>query len=303
MACKFKINKFMQRVEELDLESFLPQIKCSPQSTVAPPLASNLDNKSERQQRTPLNIDSHINFGGKASELLVERFKQIYNTKKYIWLDDGAPYYLNLIAIRNSSPQRHYDDLLYVCYRDEALVWRVHVYPITTQPGYLPGKNLAMAPGQYIKAYQIGHTIDDKPDVRWGILGREEGRALVQRRHLYAPAYYISVNNGELRKQSLKSTAYASIRPAGYRSGEFDIYALPEYYDEYNVTDKYKGHQIFQSFKDFTFFMNLCEKIAQFRATANNISTAKWNSDESITYTLILDTDMGLQGIPGQNKL
>ena len=49
--------------------------------------------------------------------------------------------------------------------------------------------------------------------------------------------------------------------------------------------------------------MNLCEKIAQFRATANNISTAKWNSDESITYTLILDTDMGLQGIPGQNKL
>ena len=36
-----------------------------------------------------------------------------------------------------------------------------------------------------------------------------------------------------LRKQSLKSTAYASIQSAGYRSGDFDIYALPEYYDEF----------------------------------------------------------------------
>jgi hypothetical protein len=160
-----------------------------------------------------------------------------------------------------------------------------------------------MAPGQYIKAYQLGNTIDDKPDVRWGILGREEGRALVQRRHLYAPAYYISVNNGELRKQSLQSTSYSSKLAAGYRSGGFDIYALPEYYDEHDITDKYKGHQILQSFKDFTFLMNLCEKAAQFRANANNISTANWNDNESITYTLILDTDMGLQGIPGQNKL
>jgi hypothetical protein len=44
MACKNKINKFVKRVQELDLNSVLPQIKCSPlpASKVAPNKATKI---------------------------------------------------------------------------------------------------------------------------------------------------------------------------------------------------------------------------------------------------------------------
>jgi hypothetical protein len=75
----------------------------------------------------------------------------------------GMNYDLNLVGVRSGSATAdQYDDLFICFYRVEG-VWRMHVWPGTTDPGehYLknpvnPNGAMMLCPGQYRGAYKLG---------------------------------------------------------------------------------------------------------------------------------------------------
>lgn len=82
----------------------------------------------------------------------------------YQYFDDGQPYHLNIVGIRNPSTRiDQFDDELWLSYRDEQHRWQLHQFSMTTDPGktYTQDRLLNSAgaailqPGQYVEVYQI----------------------------------------------------------------------------------------------------------------------------------------------------
>lgn len=108
---------------------------------------------------------AHENKQSAGSGELAARIKRSMKRKGYTFHDDGKPYHLNIVGIRNPSTAiNSFDDRVVVIYRDAKGKEQTLQYPITTDPGeyYAQSKLLNKAgaailvPGQYAGSYKLG---------------------------------------------------------------------------------------------------------------------------------------------------
>lgn len=94
-----------------------------------------------------------------------DRVRRTLERKGYTFLDDGKPYHLNIVGVRNPSTAiNSFDDRVVLVYRDDSGCQQAVEYSITTDPGeyYTRTKLLNKAgaailvPGQYRDVYKIG---------------------------------------------------------------------------------------------------------------------------------------------------
>ena len=101
---------------------------------------------------------------GYHAELLVDQYRNVFETKEYRFFDGNHSFNLNLIGVRNPQGRvNRFDDLFLVIYRDSYKRWIVDSYQITTDPGLYWLKHpmnvdgtAIMCPGQYSGAYKLG---------------------------------------------------------------------------------------------------------------------------------------------------
>lgn len=129
-----------------------------PQTRIPSPAGATAKT-TDRQRATSQNKAS--NGGGP----LASRVLNALRRKNYAAFDDGDPFHLNIIGVRAASGRfDHFDDTLYLIYRDENGEQRVEEYPITTDPGsYYTQTRLLnedgvaiLMPGQYRDTYLLG---------------------------------------------------------------------------------------------------------------------------------------------------
>lgn len=96
--------------------------------------------------------------------MTIDRIKRALERKGYVFLDDGKPYQLNIIGIRNpSTAVNSFDDKIALIYRDDTGKLQIIESAITTDPGeYFTKTKLLnkagaaiLVPGQYRDAYKI----------------------------------------------------------------------------------------------------------------------------------------------------
>jgi len=92
-----------------------------------------------------------------------QQILDVLDKKRYTFYSSGI-YNLNLIAVRSeNSVSDSFDDNLYIIYRSEDSRFKIHEFPITTDPGkhwLLNPMNVKgcaiLVPGQYKSVFQIG---------------------------------------------------------------------------------------------------------------------------------------------------
>jgi hypothetical protein len=96
---------------------------------------------------------------------LARRIIATLDKKRYEYFDDGRPYHLNMIGLRDPATSLDtFDDRLIVLFMDEAGAQQTLVFPFTTDPGaYYTREHLLdengvaiLVPGQYRDVYKIG---------------------------------------------------------------------------------------------------------------------------------------------------
>lgn len=128
-----------------------------PEAKVRSPAGSTARTEDRKQARDEANPA----MGGSD---LAARVKQALKRKGYKFLDDGKPYHLNIIGVRNPSTAiNDFDDRMIIVYRDDSGQEQAVEYPITTDPGaYFTQSKLLnkdgaaiLVPGQYNSTYKI----------------------------------------------------------------------------------------------------------------------------------------------------
>jgi peptidoglycan hydrolase-like protein with peptidoglycan-binding domain len=116
---------------------------------------------------------------------LARRVIATLDAKRFDYLDDGRPYHLNIIGLRDASTTLDkFDDRLMVLFTDDAGVQQTLIFPITTDPGayytrekLLNEKGVAiLVPGQYSDVYKI-----DKHQGKYDALCQRGGEVKVWR--------------------------------------------------------------------------------------------------------------------------
>lgn len=119
----------------------------------------------ERQTGTTASsADRQSQTNGSTNVPEIDRVKRALQGKGYSFFDDNEPYFLNIIGVRSPSTEiNHFDDEMYLIYRDQEKQFKCHKFQITTDPGkkYTQEKLLnkdgaaILQPGQYRDVYQI----------------------------------------------------------------------------------------------------------------------------------------------------
>lgn len=191
-------------------------------------------------------------------------FEKLFAKKGYAYFTKGN-YNLNIIGVRSNQDNKvtnKFDDYLVVIYNTDVGQKR-QIYTITTEPGkpamLKPSNNKGtaiLAPGQYRSAYKI-----DKHNGKYN--------ALCQRNK---PVKVYRDNNKDL---------VYDYKPESAESGMFgiNIHRSNETWTRTTVDGYSAGCQVFNDYKEFTYFMQLVNKSAKIYG---NI----------FTYTLITEQDI-----------
>lgn len=173
---------------------------------------------------------------------MLQQLLSIMKHKKYKVYNN--PYQLNIVGVRsNSTRANHFDDLLFVFYKDERLRWNYAAYGITTDPGTywlehpmnVDGTAI-LKEGQYVDAYTIG-------------LHKGQYKALVQAKPVtvlrdYDRTAILDFLNGKLE------TGYFGI----------DIHRANATGKTTNVDKWSAGCQVFSDADAFAQFLSLCDR-------------------------------------------
>jgi hypothetical protein len=191
----------------------------------------------------------------------LEQIKEVLKKKKYIFFDRNRTYALNIIGIRsNTLVANHFDDWLYLIYRNEQLEEQVHEFAITTDPRSYWLKNplhvdgtAILVPGQYIGSHTLG-------------LHKGTYEALTQK----AP---MKIWRDNTRDSKLNETG-------AIYEGLFSINIhRSNAASESQIVEKWSaGCQVFQNPEDYHFFMDCCKKSSELYGN-------------SFTYTLLKESD------------
>ncbi|UAA37541.1 peptidoglycan-binding protein [Paraneptunicella aestuarii] len=127
-------------------------------------LLADPQEKTQQTGNTASNADRRSQTDGSTNVPEIDRVKRALQNKGYQFFDDDQPYYLNIIGVRSPSTEiNHFDDEMYLIYRDQDKQFKCHKFPITTDPGStytqqeLLNKDGAaiLQPGQYTDVYAI----------------------------------------------------------------------------------------------------------------------------------------------------
>lgn len=195
-------------------------------------------------------------------KLTAENIKKTILNKGYTYYETGN-FNLNIIGVRkkNNIPNK-YDDYITVTYKDVTGYQKFKVYPATTEPGLHwllnllnPNGTAILVPGQYKGCWQIG-------------LHQGKYEALCQAKPVKT---YRDKNKNQVLDYDPK-TITEGIYGINIHSTSPTAVSL--------LVNKYSaGCQVFQNWKDFQEFMEICK---QARKIYGN----------SFTYTLITEEDI-----------
>lgn len=176
------------------------------------------------------------------NHLLVKPFRDSIIENGFTWFDDGKPYKLNILGIRNLHQKLdRFNDLMIVAARGNDGLWFLKMYDITTLPGkketLLPSNPKGVAilvPGQYTS---------------W-MIGKHKGKYPALTQHLGEVSVYRDSN----RDMNF------DYDPETIDKGYFGI-NIHKAKDETDVIGGWSaGCQVFKYASDFNEFMQLCEK-------------------------------------------
>lgn len=182
------------------------------------------------------------------ASLIKEQIKLSLEAKGYAFFDGNKSFNLNIIGIRNSSGSASsFDDSILVIYRDEDLKWTVLSYQVTTEPGpsilkkpINPNGTAILVPDQYRGVYQIdSHG------------GKNRHIALCQRGGVVS-VYRDTNLDGKPDKNGLIDTGWFGI----------NIHRHPYSNEREYVGGVSAGCQVFRSKKDFSEFLDICNRSA-----------------------------------------
>ena len=194
---------------------------------------------------------------------LAERVQRTLQRKGYKFLDDGQPYHLNIVGVRNPSTKiNSFDDRIVLVYRDESGRQQALQYSITTDPGEvytrhrLLNKNGAaiLMPGQY-NAYRVG-----KHRGKYDALIQAEGQVKVWRD---------SNRDDQLNRSGKEYKGWFGI----------NIHRAKAEGTTKRIGPYSAGCQVFQNADDFSVLMGLTQK-------------SRGRRGNRFTYTLIEEADL-----------
>lgn len=192
----------------------------------------------------------------------LEQIHQVLDSKEYLFFDkDQKPFNLNIIGIRSLNEIANvFDDWLYLIYREENGKFKVHEFPITTDPGAYWLKHplnvngtAILVPGQYKGSHQIG-------------LHQGKYEALKQ------------VGKLKVWRDNTKDTKLDQEGPIHEGIYGINIHRSNAK-SESQVVEKWSaGCQVFKRVDDYNLFMDICRKSAKLYGN-------------SFTYTLLEELD------------
>lgn len=209
-----------------------------------------------------------------------QNLRSVLTTKNYRYFDRGL-FNLNIIGVRSvASISDHFDDTLYVSYRDEYGKEQIKSYCITTDPGKKYLRNpltgtegaLVMVPGQYLHAYKLGIHGRSRPEAK-------QYKALEQITDI---AYVRDCNKDDIIDVSLykgkdkdKHIFWGNQKSNIHRGNSGWLKRLK---GEHLVDAFSAGCQVFQWADEFNEFIKLCE-------------TASLYQGKIFSYTLLEEVD------------
>lgn len=195
--------------------------------------------------------------------LTVELLQGVLKKKKYLIFDKNLTFNLNIVGIRSiTSVPDKFDDQLALFYRTYTKDWKLHVFPITTDPGIswllspLNNRGTAiLCEGQYVDVYSLS-------------LHRGQYLALCQR-------------NGDVKVIRDGNKNYVlDFDSPNVEYGRFGINIHRGNIGLNYLVGKFSaGCQVFQNSADFDFFIEMCKK-----------SSILYGN--KFTYTLINERDL-----------
>ena len=204
---------------------------------------------------------------GLHAQLIKEQLENALKKKGHAFFDGNKKYNLNIIGIRNKShDSKKFDDTLVVIYRNDDRDWEVLSYEITTEPGpsilrkpINPDGTAILVPGQYRSVYRVGlHG----GSYRHTALVQRGGRVKVWR---------------DTNKNEIMEIDENTLIQEGMFGINIHRSAWPT--EREYVRGSSAGCQVFKDSRQFTQFLNVCNKSAD--AFGN-----------SFTYTLIEEGDL-----------
>lgn len=201
---------------------------------------------------------------GMVADLIRTRILDAFKPFNYTFFDSNKAFNLNIVGVRSSNVVANkFDDMMYIVYRNDKLVWEARSYVITTDPGSYYLQHPLTTPGcaglvedQYRGAYRIGlHH------------GKYEALCQLNKKvSVYRDAN--KDNRLDYDRQTIETGLFG-----------INIHRSNPYSESAFVNKWSAGCQVFKRVADFKDFMSLCKKSAK-----------KYGN--SFTYTLLNESSL-----------